>query len=133
MFGFEHNATLNILKTGLDGLERRQLLLSNNVANMNTPGYLTRDLDFKTVMDAQARGLSDPEVMDVSKTDANHMVDDRASSDVWDNAVSTATEAPDLQDQMVKLGQNSLSYATMSQLITHQLRRYRSVIQEGSR
>ena len=133
MFGFEHNATLNILKTGLDGLERRQLLLSNNVANMNTPGYLTRDLDFKTVMDAQARGLSDPEVMDVSKTDANHMVDDRASSDVWDNAVSTATETPDLQDQMVKLGQNSLHYATMSQLITHQLRRYRSVIQEGSR
>lgn len=133
MFGFEKSETFQTLKMGLDGLERRQLILSNNIANMETPGFEARDLDFKTVMDAQSRGQADAENLAVAETSDQHLVDDQMSSDIWDQAVLTSTDAPDLQSQMVGINQNSLHYAAVAQALNQQLTRYRRVIQDGSR
>lgn len=133
MFGFNHSPTLQMLKVGLDGLERRHTLLSNNVANMNTPGYLARDIDFQTVMEAQARNEASPEGLEVMETNASHLVDDKMMTDVWDEAVMNSFDAPDLQTQMVGLNQNSIQYSAVAQLVSQQLSRYRRAVQDGSR
>lgn len=133
MFGFNHSPTLQMLKVGLDGLERRHTLLSNNVANMNTPGYVARDIDFQTVMEAQARNEASGENLDLTETSVNHLVDDKMTSDVWDDAVMNSFDAPDLQTQMVGLNQNSMQYSAVAQLVNQQLSRYRRAVQDGSR
>lgn len=133
MFGFENNPTLQILKTGLDGLERRHTLLSNNIANMNTPGFVAQDVDFKSVMDAQARNIERGEGLQLSETSENHMMDDQMRSDKWDEAVTNSLDAPDMQSQMVGLNQNSMQYSAVAQLVNQQLSRYRKAIQDGSR
>lgn len=133
MFGFEKSETFQTLKMGLDGLERRQLVLSNNISNMATPGFEARDLDFKTVMSAQSQMLADQESLAVVETSDQHLVDDKMTSDIWDQAVVTSTDPPDLQTQMVGINQNSLHYAAVAQALNQQLMRYRRVIQDGSR
>ncbi len=135
MFHFDQNPTLDYLQRALDGLERRQMVLSNNVANMNTPGFNARDLDFQRVLndyaDAQQREDKDvvPEV-----TSGLHMgsVLDRIG-DAWDNAIVQRNAPPDLQDQMVRLNQTTLQYAAVTQAFSQQLRRYKQVISEGKR
>lgn len=134
MFGYQHSQTVHMLKMGLDGLERRQTLLANNIANINTPGYVARDLDFKTVMEGQARGASaEGENLELAETSEYHLVDDEAMSNVWDEAVVTSTDAPDIQTQMVGVNQTSMQYAAMAQLLSQQFARYRHAIQDGSR
>lgn len=133
MFGYNHSPTLQMLKVGLDGLERRHTLLSNNVANMNTPGYQARDIDFQTVMEAQARNEARAQDLGLVETSENHLIDDQMMSDMWDDAVMNSTEAPDLQTQMVTLNQNSMEYSAVAQLVSQQLSRYRRAVQDGSR
>ncbi len=41
------DATMSQLTYGLNGLSQRQQLISNNLANIDTPGYLTHDIAFE--------------------------------------------------------------------------------------
>ncbi len=41
-----NNAQLHLLERFLDLTAQRQELLSSNIANIDTPGYRTRDIDF---------------------------------------------------------------------------------------
>ena len=38
------------LVVALDGLSRRQAAIANNVANINTPGYLAQNVDFESAL-----------------------------------------------------------------------------------
>ena len=41
---------LNNLQTALDRTSQRQALLTNNLANVNTPGYQRQDMDFNITL-----------------------------------------------------------------------------------
>lgn len=49
----------------LDGLDRRQQAVASNMANLETPGYLAREVDFEASLRA-ALATGDPEAMTVS-------------------------------------------------------------------
>ncbi|MBM3464181.1 MAG: hypothetical protein FJX76_18960 [Armatimonadetes bacterium] len=123
------------LTMALDGLEKRQKLLANNVANMNTAGFTARDLDFNRVMQDAQSTITEPDLqMEPSMTDEGHLssVLER-DNDVWDFAVLHLGAPPVLQDQMVKLSTNTLQYSAVAQALGQQLARYRQVIHEGRR
>lgn len=46
------DSTSDLLESLLDVATRRQALVAANVANADTPGYTTRDLDFRRAMEA---------------------------------------------------------------------------------
>ena len=48
--------TLGLLESLLDVSARREALNAGNIANVDTPGYQTRDLDFTAAMEAAASG-----------------------------------------------------------------------------
>lgn len=52
---------LNHLESYLDVAASRQTLIASNVANIDTPGYQTQDLDFNQALQAAESGL-DPDV-----------------------------------------------------------------------
>ena len=135
MFNFNHSQTFEMLATALDGLERRQKLIANNVSNMNTPGYRAREVDFQYVMQQKAAGEpmaeGDLELRSTSGGHQGSALDH--TSDAWDYATVVAAGPPDLQDQMVRLNQTTLHYAAVTQSLNQQLSRYRQVITEGRR
>jgi len=77
------------LERYMDLLSVRQKLVASNIANVDTPGYRTRDLDFQGEFQSAA-GLS-PEVVQVSglpvKNDGNNVNLDRESRLLSENAL----------------------------------------------
>jgi flagellar basal-body rod protein FlgB len=96
----------------MDLLSVRQRLVAANIANADTPGYQTRDIDFQQEF-ANAAGLS-PQVVDVpelkTKNDGNNVSLDREAR---------------------LLSENALRFSVASQLLRSQIRVARSAIQEG--
>jgi flagellar basal-body rod protein FlgB len=76
---------LHLLERYLDLTAERQGLLSANIANIDTPGYRTRDIDFhgelSRAMDSEETGRTEPMVREVSgliaRPDGNNVSVDR--------------------------------------------------------
>jgi flagellar basal-body rod protein FlgB len=100
------------LERYMDLLSARQKLVASNIANADTPGYHTRDLDFQKEFQ-QAAGLS-PQVVEPTdlamKSDGNNVSIDREAR---------------------LLSENALRFNVASQMLRSQIRAVRSAIQEG--
>ena len=97
----------------MDLLSARQRLVSSNIANADTPGYKTRDLDFQTEFQS-AIDTHSPQTTEVAglktKNDGNNVSIDREAR---------------------LLSENALRFNLATQLLRSQLRDIRSAIQEG--
>jgi flagellar basal-body rod protein FlgB len=101
------------LERYMDLLSARQKLVTGNIANADTPGYKSRDIDFQSEF-ASALGGSTPHVVEVpglvTKNDGNNVNLDRESR---------------------LLAENALRFNVASALMKSQIRALRSAIQEG--
>ena len=100
------------LERYMDLLSARQKLVASNIANADTPGYHTRDLDFQTEFLSAGGGMPY----------ASEVADLRIKND--GNNVSLDREAR-------LLAENALRFQVASQLMKTQVRVVRSAIQEG--
>ncbi len=100
------------LERYMDLLSARQKLVASNIANADTPGYLTRDIDFQAEFESAA-GFS-PNVVEVGgltvKNDGNNVNLDRESR---------------------LLAENAMRFQMASGLLRSQIRIVRSAIEEG--
>jgi flagellar basal-body rod protein FlgB len=71
-------------------LSTRQRLVAANIANADTPGYQTKDIDFRAELETQVGNLS-PNVIEVpglkSKNDGNNVSVDREARLLAENAL----------------------------------------------
>ncbi len=99
------------LERYMDLLSTRQRLVASNIANADTPGYRTRDIDFQSEFQ---NALGSPRVTGVDglavKNDGNDVSLDRESR---------------------LLAENALRFQLASNLLRSQIRVVRSAIQEG--
>jgi flagellar basal-body rod protein FlgB len=97
----------------MDLLSTRQKLTASNVANADTPGYRTKDIDFQFEFMSLVRGER-PNVVEVEglqiKNDGNNVSVDRESR---------------------LLAENALRFNVASQLLKSEVRTLRLAIQEG--
>ena len=102
----------------MDLLSARQKLVASNIANIDTPGYKTKDIDFQFELvnagaGSGATGQS-PDVMDapglVTKSDGNNVSLDREAR---------------------LLAENALRFSVASTLMKSELKMVESAIKEG--
>jgi flagellar basal-body rod protein FlgB len=100
------------LERYMDLLSARQKLVASNIANADTPGYLTQDFDFQAELRSASGGQ--PQVGGVAglklKNDGNDVSLDREAR---------------------LLAENALRFQVASQIMKTQIRAVRSAIQEG--
>ena len=118
---------LPVFKEALDGLSQRHDVLVTNLANMHTPGYTSRDLDFKSVM-LGLQSANSP--LSLATTDEQHLVPPDGKSP-WEKATFSTQEPVDLRHEMVALSENNIHYAALVQSLQQQFSRYRMVVREG--
>jgi flagellar basal-body rod protein FlgB len=74
------NGLGNTLERYMDLLSARQKVVASNIANADTPGYRTKDIDFKSELQSAIKGLS-PQSIEVDglqvKNDGNNVNMDR--------------------------------------------------------
>lgn len=97
----------------MDLLSARQRLVTSNIANADTPGYTTKDLDFQFEFMSQVEGLQ-PQTIEVQglpvKNDGNNVSLDREAR---------------------LLAENAIRFNLASNLVRAQIKIVRSAIQEG--
>jgi flagellar basal-body rod protein FlgB len=93
----------------------RQKLVASNIANADTPGYQTKDIDFESELQSQLTG-SKPNVIEVSglknKNDGNNV---------------------DMDREARLLAENALRFSVASQLAHSEISTIRTAIQEGGK
>jgi flagellar basal-body rod protein FlgB len=100
------------LERYMDLLSARQKLVASNIANADTPGYQTRDIDFQSEFQSLMGGT--PQTVEVgglqTKNDGNNVNLDRESR---------------------LLAENALRFNVASSLMKIQIQTVRSAIKEG--
>lgn len=103
----------NRIEHYMDLLSARQKLVASNIANIDTPGYKARDIDFQFEFMSLTKGAS-PNVSEVQglavKNDGNNVSLDREAR---------------------LLSENALRFNLAANLMHSQLTMVRSAIQEG--
>lgn len=97
----------------MDLLGKRQQLVAGNIANADTPGYRTKDIDFQFEFMSQMEGGA-PNVIEAPglaiKNDGNNVVMERESR---------------------LLAENAMRFNLVSSLLRREIHNVRSAIQEG--
>ncbi len=133
--GFLHDPTLEAMSTYMTRLSRRQQVVASNIANIDTPGYRTRDVTFQLTMQ---------EILSADRVRMNARTTDRPHLSAWTpismepevfEAEGLAMRADrnnvDIDREMLKLGETSFAYAMITQLLRGRFRTISSAIQEG--
>lgn len=123
---------VDIITQGLDATSLRHKILSNNLANANTPQFRRSDIDFSSV-------YAEVNQIPMKSTHESHITTGIRISDnipiVQDNSTSMRNDGSnvDVEREMIFLLENQLHYQAMTEVISRNLSLLRSVIGEGRR
>ena len=123
------------LQRGLSAAWTRNAVIRNNIANVETPGFKASDVEFETLMAraAESGGFkatkTHPRHIDIGTGNLNSITPQiiqrkNLSMRMDGNNV-------DIEDENVKLVQNSLYYNTLIEKLNSEIRRLRMAITEG--
>ena len=119
----------------MDWLGQRQQVLSQNIANADTPDYVPQDLKGGPFRRLLARKL---EAVQPVATNPMHIKFDARNSDPFDTAEQRRSYevAPDgnavvLEEQLIKVSQTQMDYQTMSNLYRKHLNMIRTALGQG--
>src|SRR5262245_29388015 len=111
MADFLFGPSLNGLAEALTLHQRRHEILASNVANVDTPGFKAKELDFKAALDAAFAGQK---AEDDAGPTAQLQEDRSAPTRADGNTV-------DLDMQMSKLNGNGTAYLTLARILGRKL------------
>ena len=109
---------VNLVEKALNVRSFYHKILSGNIANVETPNYKEKDIDFLTEIQKQMAGSSNIEVKEKTEDDGMNSIDG--------NTVN-------MEKQMVKMTENSMVYNSLIQVITKKFSMMRYMINEGKR
>jgi flagellar basal-body rod protein FlgB len=133
--GFMQDPTLDAMGTYMTRLSRRQQTVASNIANIDTPGYRTRDVSFQLTMQEILSG--EPIKMNTRAGDRPHLagwVPISVEPEVFEVEGLTLRadrNNVDIDREMLKLAETSFAYAMITQLLRSKFRTISSAIQEG--
>ena len=126
---------MDYLQKGLEASWMRNAVIRNNIANVETPNFTASEVEFESLMAQAIEGAG----FVGTKTHPKHI--DIGSPD-FDSVVPRIVERKnlamrmdgnnvDIEDENVKLAQNSLYYNTLLEKLNSEIRRLRMAITEG--
>lgn len=116
---FFRNNTFISLSKALDALSLRHEILADNIANVNTPGFKARRVQFEDELKA-ALSRGDPASM-------------RPVIEEDELRVRADGNSVDIDLEMAKLAETTILYSALSRLISGKFGSLKSVISEGRR
>lgn len=127
------NTTLSAMEAYMGRLSQRQQIVSSNLANIDTPGYKTKDISFHAMIDE----LSTDRSGDLRATQAQHINVPKFSAPMdaifeVKGLIERADENNvDIDKEMMKLSETSFGYTMMTQLLRGKFRTLSFSINEG--
>ncbi|HOK39823.1 MAG TPA: flagellar basal body rod protein FlgB [bacterium] len=129
--------TATVVAKGLDASMLRQEVYSNNLANLNTPGFKRDDVVFESEL---RRALYGPQPIPANRTMPKHF---KFKGEITVNEVKPGIflekdtfsrndeNNVDLNEEMANLTKNELMYSSLTSIIKTNYRTLRNVIKSG--
>lgn len=124
MSGWLDSPMMKVLETGLDASSLRQKVLSDNIANVDTPDFKRSDVNFQQIL-GEALGetgtnlplkvTSPQHIQDVSSSVQSGVVTDRSTT------LRNDGNNVDIDREMANVAENGLYYNSVTQTVTNQL------------
>ena len=112
----------NIIGLALDATWKRNQVISENIANVDTPGYKRKDVSFENYLEKAIRTTDTDSVTQLNRVQARVYTDNSHLSYRKDgNNVDVDTE-------MVSLAENQVRYNTMISQVNYDFQRLKAVI-----
>lgn len=133
------NLTMDIVGKALDGASLRQQIITNNMANIDTPGYKAMEVSFEEQLQ---EAIKDGRVGTRLRTShTRHMQIGNPADREYAPRVSALTgykyrndrNSVDIDREMARLAKNSIYYDAMARSMNNEFRLLRMAITEGRR
>jgi flagellar basal-body rod protein FlgB len=121
------DGAMRLLEKTLTWRTRNQEMIAGNIANLDTPHYTRKDMNFENILESYSRGT----LMEVglNQTNPAHL----AGADPSQALVQETSEEVDLDREMVRMADNQMSYQASVQMLIKKLEYLRVVIDGGSK
>jgi flagellar basal-body rod protein FlgB len=107
---------LGLLEKALNIRAHYHKILAGNVANVETPHYKAKDIDFSRALESNMRRVEDIQVQEKLEQDGLNATDG--------NTVN-------MEDQVVKLTENSLLFNSLTKIVTRKFATIRYIVNDG--
>lgn len=115
---------INLLKSALDASSLRQQVISNNIANAETPGYKAKQVMFEDVL---KKHLSDQTKFVGTQTNSRHVTIGKGANipapqmiENTETVMQNNGNNVDIDQEMTQMGKNSLWYYMLTQQLSGQ-------------
>lgn len=131
-------ASTNILGQALNGLSLRQKVTANNLANADTPGYLSQKVSFEENLRAKLEKTKSDPTFQTRYTHENHIPlglpnDNLQMVQELRGVMRNDDNGVDLEQEMTSLASAQVAYSTVSQILNGRYAAMKYVISEGGR
>jgi flagellar basal-body rod protein FlgB len=115
------DGTTRLLEKTLNWHSQGQAIIAGNLANLDTPNYTSKDVDFKGVLKNHLEGRPG---IKLAATNPQHLL----GSQVESGLAQDTRQAPDLDKEMVNLSVNQIGYQTSVTMLSKKLEQLKTVI-----
>ena len=115
------SAPINLLEKALVGSSLRHKVITNNIANINTPGYKKMDVSFEEELAAAADASEGRQTL--ARTHPNHLLPGSANSrpnrirTIDNTSLRSDGNNVDIDAEMAAMTKNNIFYNTVAQRI----------------
>lgn len=126
---------LSVAALALKGLAARQQTISSNIANVDTPGYSAKQLNFETMLQRTINGSSS--MVSMAKTSRLHLDSTNSASSFYSTSNrpgGTYREDGnnvDIDTELIDMSETNIKYQAISQEISRKLLLLKSIAQGG--
>lgn len=123
---------VNILDKAADAANLRNELLTNNIANVSTPNYKRKDLDFESILQGELAGEKN---LSKAVKKANQNLETLDAQVYTDNAsLSYRLDGNnvDINTEEARLAENQIKYQALVDLMNQEFARYNTVLSSGN-
>ncbi|AKO93845.1 flagellar basal body rod protein FlgB [Priestia filamentosa] len=123
--------TMSSIQTGLNYASLKQKTISNNIANVDTPGYKAKTVSFKSMLQAEQDNL-----LKATRTDPRHFEFSTSSSSLGvttgHNAYQSNGNGVDVDKEMTDMAQNQLYYQALVDRMSGKFNSLNTVLRGGN-
>lgn len=129
------SSIVNFLETALDGTMKRQRVIANNIANVDTPHYKRKDVNFTETLKKE---LGKGEKLKLKTTDPGHVSEQNSTGqsnfkieEANDRSYRNDENNVDIDVEMAEMAKNNIYYSTITQQLNGKFSNLKDVISKG--
>jgi flagellar basal-body rod protein FlgB len=126
-WGVLTDGAMRLLEKTLDWRVQNQEIIAGNIANLDTPNYTRKEMNFDQILNSFTQG--NLQTVSLAKTEPGHL----GGANPGPGLVQETGDDVDLDQEIVRMADNQLSYQASTQMLIKKLDMLRSVIDGGSK